>query len=157
MQDELSNRLPPIQEETVNGEATVLKVFHLTGARRAVVAGCRVKRGNLIRDSFYRVTRNDEVLYEGEFLFHQVSKNNPLFHLKETHLGDSHSFFFLNPMISIMKCVLRSTSKGITLECLYVLLGPHFWEFNWNTHTQWSTFQNPIGNLYPWSMSKGFL
>lgn len=66
LQDELSNRLPPIQEETLNGEAAVLKVFHLTGSRKAVVAGCRVKRGSLVRDSLYRITRNDEVIFEGE-------------------------------------------------------------------------------------------
>lgn len=66
LQDELSSRLPPIEEETFTGEAAVLKVFHLTGSRRAVVAGCRVKKGSLVRDNLYRVVRNDEVVFEGE-------------------------------------------------------------------------------------------
>ena len=67
LQGELSNRLPPIHEETFTGEAAVLKVFHLTGIRKAVVAGCRVKKGSLVRDDLYRVLRDDEIIYEGEF------------------------------------------------------------------------------------------
>lgn len=67
-QNELSKKLPPIREETVLGEAAVLQVFHLTGSRKAVVAGCRVKKGSLAGDSLYRVIRNGEVLYEGESL-----------------------------------------------------------------------------------------
>lgn len=43
-------------------------MFHLTGSRKAVVAGCRVKKGSLARDNLYRVIRNGEVVYEGESL-----------------------------------------------------------------------------------------
>ena len=74
LQGELSDRLPPIQEEALTGEATVLKVFHLTGTRRAVVAGCRVKKGSLVRDDLYRVFRNDELIYEGESIYSTLSK-----------------------------------------------------------------------------------
>lgn len=62
---ELTNRLSPIHEETVTGEAAVLKVFKLTGRRKASVAGCQVKTGSLDRKSLYRVTRNNNVLFEG--------------------------------------------------------------------------------------------
>ena len=74
LQGELSDRLPPIQEENLTGEAAVLKVFHLTGMRRAVVAGCRVKKGSLVRDDLYRVFRNDELIYEGKFIYSTLSK-----------------------------------------------------------------------------------
>ena len=71
-QGELTNRLSPIHEETVTGEAAVLKVFKLTGRRKASVAGCQVKTGSLDRKSLYRVTRNNNVLFEGEFLILHV-------------------------------------------------------------------------------------
>jgi translation initiation factor IF-2 len=45
----------------VVGEAEVIKVFKLTGARSAAVGGCRVKQGKMIRKSTFRVVRGDEV------------------------------------------------------------------------------------------------
>ncbi|KAJ7369845.1 Translation initiation factor IF-2, mitochondrial [Desmophyllum pertusum] len=62
---ELSNKMDPIQEETITGEAAVLKVFTLSGARKATVAGCRVKTGSLARNSLYRIIRNNDVIFEG--------------------------------------------------------------------------------------------
>lgn len=76
IQDELSNRLPPSKEETVTGEALVRKVFHLTGMRKAVVAGCRVKMGSLARDSLYRITRNGKVIFDGEWVSYIVQTCN---------------------------------------------------------------------------------
>ena len=43
------------------GEAVLLKVFKLTGARRASVGGCRVKQGRLVRSSLFRLLRDGEV------------------------------------------------------------------------------------------------
>ena len=43
------------------GEALVLKVFKLTGARSAVVGGCRVKQGKLTRNGLYQIVRDDKV------------------------------------------------------------------------------------------------
>ena len=60
--------MDPIQEETITGEAAVLKVFTLSGARKATVAGCRVKTGSLARNSLYRIIRNNDVIFEGEQL-----------------------------------------------------------------------------------------
>lgn len=53
--------LTPEWEEEVVGEAVVLKVFKLTGARSASVGGCRVKQGKLTRSGIYRILRDDEV------------------------------------------------------------------------------------------------
>ena len=58
---ELESCLPPVWEEEVLGEAVILKVFKLTGARAASVGGCRVKQGRLVRNALYRLVREDEV------------------------------------------------------------------------------------------------
>ncbi len=60
-QDTLQARLPPVWVEEVVGEAVILKVFKLTGARRASVGGCRVKQGKLVRNALYRIVRDGEV------------------------------------------------------------------------------------------------
>ena len=67
-QDELSSLLPPVHEKSITGEAAVLKVFKLTGSRKATVAGCRVKTGSLARKELYQIIRNDDVIFEGELL-----------------------------------------------------------------------------------------
>ena len=43
------------------GEAVVLKVFKLTGAKAADVGGCRVKMGRLVRNATYRLVRDGVV------------------------------------------------------------------------------------------------
>ena len=53
--------LAPEWEEEVVGEAEVIKVFKLTGARSASVGGCRVRQGKLTRSGLYRVVRDDQV------------------------------------------------------------------------------------------------
>ena len=60
-------RLPELPEETFIGEANVLMVFQLTGQRKALAAGCRVKKGTLTaeRDLVWRVVRNDQVIHQG--------------------------------------------------------------------------------------------
>ncbi len=61
IQEMLQSQLPPVWVEEVVGEAVILKVFKLTGARRASVGGCRVKQGKLIRNALYRILRDEEV------------------------------------------------------------------------------------------------
>lgn len=61
LQLNLQNRLPRIMEEEVIGEASVIKTFKLTGSRAATVAGCRVKKGQMIKEGIYRLLRDDEV------------------------------------------------------------------------------------------------
>ena len=52
------------------GEAEVIKVFKLTGARSATVGGCRVKQGKMIRKSTFRLIRGDEVNYNNIIIHH---------------------------------------------------------------------------------------
>ena len=61
----MSAKLPLLREDTYIGEATVLKVFELSGKRKATVAGCRVKQGQLRRKESYRIYRNSKVVFEG--------------------------------------------------------------------------------------------
>lgn len=63
LQDSLQDKLPSVVEEVVVGEAAVLKTFKLTGARAALVGGCRVKKGQLVRDGIYRLLRDGEVRF----------------------------------------------------------------------------------------------
>lgn len=93
IKNELSNKLPPIREETVLGEAAVLQVFHLTGSRKAVAAGCRVKKGSLAGDSLYRVIRNGEVLYEGKLSSMKRGQDNISQAKRETECGLSFEKF----------------------------------------------------------------
>ena len=59
--------MPPLHEESVNGEAAVLKVFKLTGSRKATAAGCRVMTGTLVRGkTLYKILRNKSTIFEGE-------------------------------------------------------------------------------------------
>ena len=68
IRDELSSRLPELPEETFVGEANVLMVFQLTGQRKALAAGCRVKKGTLTadKDSVWKVIRNEQVIHQGK-------------------------------------------------------------------------------------------
>ena len=63
--------LSPEWEEEVVGEAEVLKVFKLTGARSASVGGCRVRQGRLTRSGLYRVIRDDQVDTSSTIMMYQ--------------------------------------------------------------------------------------
>ena len=65
LQDNLEKLLPKKEEEETVGEAIVLQVFQLKGKEKAEVAGCRVKKGKLEKNYFYKILRNDETIYEG--------------------------------------------------------------------------------------------
>lgn len=62
LQDQVERLLPWQEQEEIVGEAVVIKTFKLTGAKAAVVGGCRVKTGRLLRSSTYRLLRDGEVL-----------------------------------------------------------------------------------------------
>ena len=58
-------------DESIIGEAEVLKVFKLTGSRKSVVAGCHVKDGfldNSDKTYIWKVVRDGEVKHEGMLL-----------------------------------------------------------------------------------------
>ncbi|CAN9510002.1 unnamed protein product [Ophioblennius macclurei] len=66
LKEELSAKLPPLVRHNVVGEAAVLAVFDVSvGKKKVPVAGCRVQKGQLDRKLQFRVTRNQEVLWEG--------------------------------------------------------------------------------------------
>ena len=52
--------------EVMLGRAEVLQTFTLTGTRKALVAGCAVKSGNIVKGGKCRVFRGDEMLYDGQ-------------------------------------------------------------------------------------------
>ena len=62
--------LPPVIEQRVTGEATVLQLFdiHLKGRQTAKIAGCRVTNGMVEKNKRARVIRNGKTIHEGEFL-----------------------------------------------------------------------------------------
>uniref|UniRef100_A0A7M5U848 Tr-type G domain-containing protein n=1 Tax=Clytia hemisphaerica TaxID=252671 RepID=A0A7M5U848_9CNID len=68
LKEKLENTLPMRSEEHIIGEAEVLKVFKLTGSRKNVAAGCRVKEGfldNSNSEHLWKVIRDHQPVYEG--------------------------------------------------------------------------------------------
>ena len=74
--DEVKTRvialLPPVVEQRVTGEATVLQLFdiHLKDRKIKKVAGCRVINGMVEKAKTARVVRDGALLYEGMSLTH---------------------------------------------------------------------------------------
>jgi len=67
LKEKLENTLPMRSEEHIIGEAEVLKVFKLTGSRKNVAAGCRVKEGfldNSNSEHLWKVIRDHQPVYE---------------------------------------------------------------------------------------------
>lgn len=68
--------LPGVEEEEMLGEAEVLEMFKLTGARKAYVAGCKVHHGYLMKDKIFKIIRNDKVIFQGSEPKHKYCKAN---------------------------------------------------------------------------------
>ena len=69
----------------------VLKVFKLKGAKAAAVGGCRVKKGQLVRDAVYQVWRGEDKVHEGQLAGMKREKDNISVARKETECGLSFS------------------------------------------------------------------
>ncbi|XP_072032558.1 translation initiation factor IF-2, mitochondrial-like [Amphiura filiformis] len=66
IRENCSSRLPPIKEQVIVGEASILMSFEITvGSRKLMVAGCKVTKGELSLSGMYRLIRNKETLFEG--------------------------------------------------------------------------------------------
>ncbi len=96
-------------EEEVLGEAVILKVFRLRGAKATAVGGCRVKQGRLVRNGIFRIVRDGEVselplcahypltplpvqvVHEGTLVGMKHEQNNIDTARKETECGISFS------------------------------------------------------------------
>ena len=59
----INHRTEPQTEEVIHGHGTLIQIFRIKGV--GVVAGCRVKKGVIRRNSQVRIIRNDEILYQG--------------------------------------------------------------------------------------------
>ena len=57
--------MPRVEEEEILGEAEVLDLFKLTGARKAYVAGCKIHHGYLMKDKIFKIIRDGQVVYQG--------------------------------------------------------------------------------------------
>lgn len=87
LKEEMSAKLPLLREDIPVGEATVLQVFHLSGKRKASVAGCRVKQGQLRRKETYRMYRNNQVIFEGNLSSMKRGNDDTDMAKKETECG----------------------------------------------------------------------
>ncbi|XP_028409654.1 translation initiation factor IF-2, mitochondrial-like isoform X2 [Dendronephthya gigantea] len=87
LKEEMSAKLPLVREDIPIGEATVLKVFQLSGKRKATVAGCRVKQGQLRRKESYRVYRNNQAIFEGILSSMKRENDDTELAKKETECG----------------------------------------------------------------------
>ncbi|XP_004914796.1 translation initiation factor IF-2, mitochondrial isoform X1 [Xenopus tropicalis] len=66
LREELSKQLPPVIEENIKGEASVLATFDVTvGKKKVQVAGCRVQKGILDKKVKCKVIRNRKMIWEG--------------------------------------------------------------------------------------------
>ncbi|CAL8111432.1 unnamed protein product [Orchesella dallaii] len=66
MVKDIEKKLPQKDVEEIVGEANVLAVFTITeGKKKIPVAGSRCVKGSLLKNSFFRLTRNNELLYDG--------------------------------------------------------------------------------------------
>lgn len=83
----MGNFLEEEKHEEVVGEAEVIKVFQLTGARKATVGGCRVRKGQLVRDGMYHVLRGGKVIHQGKLMRMMREKENISLARKETECG----------------------------------------------------------------------
>lgn len=108
---ELNKRITPIHEESVTGEAAVLKVFKLTGRRKATVAGCQVKTGTLDRKSLYRITRNNEVVYEGRLASMKHGVDDISQAKRETECGLSFEKFLEVQEGDVVQCYTVNVIK----------------------------------------------
>lgn len=62
----VTEEAPKHYREVVIGQASVAKVFLLTGSKKAEVAGCQVESGAFDRMGQFRVVRNGSVLHTGD-------------------------------------------------------------------------------------------
>eukprot|EP00057_Strongylocentrotus_purpuratus_P033429 XP_791373.3 PREDICTED: translation initiation factor IF-2, mitochondrial-like [Strongylocentrotus purpuratus] len=66
LKEDLSNRLPLLEQESIIGEAAVLQPFEISIGRRKVgIAGCRVDKGELQSRGLFKLIRNRETVHQG--------------------------------------------------------------------------------------------
>jgi translation initiation factor IF-2 len=118
LRDSLEEMLPSEEEEEMVGEAVVLDTFRLTGARRAAVAGCRVKKGVLERNCSFRIVRDGKSVFSGRVESMKNKRDDITTAKRETECGLS---FHGN----------KDFEKGDIVQCYRVKKIPRklTWEF----------------------------
>jgi translation initiation factor IF-2 len=81
MVDEVHRLLKPQEAKWIDqviGEAQVVKLFNISmgGGKKRCVAGCKVKSGQIHRNSTIRVCRQDEVIYTGPVISLKIMKDD---------------------------------------------------------------------------------
>jgi translation initiation factor IF-2 len=77
----LKGMLAPEEKETILGQSVVLATFKI--GKLGTIAGCKVMNGELRRNAKARVTRNEEVIFEGDLASLKHEKDN----VKEVRSG----------------------------------------------------------------------
>jgi translation initiation factor IF-2 len=77
----LKGMLAPEEKETVLGQAEVLQTFRIS--KLGTIAGCRVMNGEVRRNAKVRVSRDENILFEGELASLKHEKDN----VKEVRSG----------------------------------------------------------------------
>ena len=68
VKEKLAELLPPIIKQKVHGEAEIGQVFEITVKKNVIkIAGSKVTNGTISRDRRIRVSRNNQVIYDGMF------------------------------------------------------------------------------------------
>lgn len=71
--DEINSRLPQIDVDDVIGEAEVQQIFMINERNKKVpVLGCRCTKGVLKKSLRYKIIRDDELIYDGEFFVFRI-------------------------------------------------------------------------------------
>ena len=86
-QDWLEHQIPNEIEDEIVGEAIVQRVFKMSGTKKAVVGGCRVKKGQLAKEAIYQLKRGEEIIHEGKLIGMKRGKDDIQTAAKETECG----------------------------------------------------------------------
>lgn len=113
LKEAITQKLPPIPEEEVVGEANVLQLFKVTDHKKEVtILGCRCTKGVLKKNLKFRVVRQGEVVHEGELSSMRHLKNEVDSIKKDVECG----LRFSDPTIEVM--------TGDTIVCFEVIMKP---------------------------------
>lgn len=67
VRDKLSDQLPPLIKHTVEGEAEVLQVFDIMVKKEIIkIAGCKITNGTINKESPIRVSRDNQLVFDGK-------------------------------------------------------------------------------------------
>jgi translation initiation factor IF-2 len=86
----LESKLTPNETEEYLGEATVTRVFKLSGSKKAHVGGCIVVKGELARDGIFQLWRKGKMIHSSKVLGMKREKEDIRIAKKDTECGLSY-------------------------------------------------------------------